>query len=352
MSRALQEAVDETINIFEREVNDDCLSQSLRKLVAIKQKDENSAKMSLFSQAIKPIYEQKTDSNSYIRIVNVLCRALWQFAQYPECYNESADHLRKILYCVNKWFPPESVDSPLLVVINTILKLFLSRNDFTQARQTVDNAEQRHNNWTTDYFSAGDIANFEFFRGKIAIVARGDYALAGKHLETALRHVPLSHKNDRRLILSYLVPLRLRYGYIPSRELIAEYKLEFFVPLIDAVINGQLGRFDAYVEENQIALLRLGIWEVVLQARRIAEKNLIQMIHKAHIAQNGNEKIMDLSVIYAAVNQECECSEEAVVMMLCDLVRNAGVKVNIAHKLGKVVFASPAFPPIECPFIE
>ena len=194
--------------------------------------------------------------------------------------------------------------SPILAVVNDLISLFLERNDFNQAKALF---EQRINDINEKaekkVFTVSELATFYFNGGKISIVVGWtDDALV--YLQKALKMIPLSKQNDRRLCYALLVPLQLARGVLPSPELIEKYGLGIYNGFVDSIINMDLEAFDKTLDENMITLIRLGVWDACSKAKNIIYRRLLESV--CDIALNGNDgeqkKIVDIELFRRVIN--------------------------------------------------
>lgn len=70
-------------------------------------------------------------------------------------------------------------------------------------------------------------------------------------LEYALKHCPQEATSNKRKVLSFLVPLELATGKIPSSELLHQYNFVEYANLSDAVRRGDLGSFNREVSRKE-----------------------------------------------------------------------------------------------------
>jgi hypothetical protein len=233
--------------------------------------------------------------------------------------------------------------------LNSLLSIYLLRNDIQQADKVVhaSSVEARTNSHSHDVFSISDMASFNFLTGKIFLIY-GRTDTARTRLERAFLALPQSRKRDRRLVLAYLVPLNLSLGILPSQELISAYDLAVFAPIVHAVSDGRTGDFDTAVEENRLLFVRLGVWRLLVEARKIAERRLMEMVFDA-----WGQTRLPLPVICAAFREVQECVEEEVEVIVCNLIYEKMMQANVAHCHRMVLFppserGSP-FPPFSLP---
>jgi hypothetical protein len=99
------------------------------------------------------------------------------------------------------------------------------------------------------------------------------YASAEESLAMCLGNTQL--ESNRSMILTYLVPLRMRRGLFPSSELPGDLE-GVYRPFIDAIKRGDVKEFDLAVESGERRLIRLGVFACVLGTRMLCLRVLVK----------------------------------------------------------------------------
>lgn len=67
------------------------------------------------------------------------------------------------------------------------------------------------------------------------------------------------HRKQRRQMLYFLIPLRIRKGILPSQELLKSYDLDgVFGKLVDAIRAGDLALYELAAKEQTLVFVKLG----------------------------------------------------------------------------------------------
>jgi hypothetical protein len=109
---------------------------------------------------------------------------------------------------------------------------------------------------------------------------------AEKDLTFSFNNTPQSNTTNRRLILSYLVPVRLllhqsrpsptRRAALPSPSLLQKYKLDEFEKLVLAFRTGNVKLFDEALEENQDFYIKKAIYFLLHKLKLCVYRNLFK----------------------------------------------------------------------------
>jgi nuclear mRNA export protein PCID2/THP1 len=111
--------------------------------------------------------------------------------------------------------------------------------------RAIDNSDELH-----EYFSKSDLVTYNYFVGRKAIfdndltycklflllfVALIVHVPAEKSLEFAFKNCPSEFIKNKRLVLIYLIPVKMLLGFMPKQNLLDVYDLGCFHELVLAV---------------------------------------------------------------------------------------------------------------------
>merc|ERR1712129_183324 len=88
---------------------------------------------------------------------------------------------------------------------------------------------------------------FYFFWGKHCVFNH-DLREADEKLSWAFNHCPPKNKGNRRRILLYLIPCKMRLGVLPTQELLKSHGLDMFVDIVKAIREGNAKLFTEKME--------------------------------------------------------------------------------------------------------
>lgn len=130
-------------------------------------------------------------------------------------------------------------------------------------------------------YPAAHLVLFRYLLGRYHFI-NGEYGLAEAELTLALAHCPSNHHHNKRLIMHYLIPLRLMVGTRPSDPLLSRYAMgppSFYHSAIKALSLGDLRSYNALLVANEAALLRLGTFLVWEKLVLLGWRNFIRRIN-------------------------------------------------------------------------
>lgn len=85
---------------------------------------------------------------------------------------------------------------------------------------------------------------------------------------------------DYRRILTYLIPLRILRGHLPSRELLDKFPVldELYTPFIDPIRRGDIKAFDTALDKWERRLVDLNLWLTLERGRELCIRGLFRRV--------------------------------------------------------------------------
>jgi len=197
---------------------------------------------------------------------------------------------------------------------NTLFKVCFRLNHLRSCMtNTVSINDLRMFKYDVEEFPKALAVTYKFFMGRVHMFQDHD-AEAEACLSYAFRYCPLGgpaaaggaaamgaagggaaaagcsrgYKN-RRMILQYLVPVKLLLGAQPHPLLLERYNLPELAALALAVRRGDLRSFNATMEAHQVAFVRQGLFLVLEKLKLLLYRNLFKRVCMIDIAKGGGE---------------------------------------------------------------
>mmetsp|Transcript_36003 Transcript_36003/g.88595 ORF Transcript_36003/g.88595 Transcript_36003/m.88595 type:complete len:404 (+) Transcript_36003:126-1337(+) len=196
---------------------------------------------------------------------------------------------------------------------------------------------------TIDEYPLGDRVTWRFFQGRVAMLD-GRQEQAEQDLSFAFNNIPVQHVHNRRIVLMYLIPVRMllyqskpsatRRAALPTEALLTRYKLKEFVQLVEAFKTGNVKLFDEALDENMDFFVSKSIYLLLHKLKLCVYRNLFKR------AYNVEKKPQTKLETFVCAVRACGCedvSAEQVECMLANLIHQGLVKGYIAHKQQTVV---------------
>lgn len=199
-------------------------------------------------------------------------------------------------------------------------------------------------------FKMAHIIEYYFNSGRRSLL-QAKYKEASKTLSEAFKWCYMDSVSNKRQILLYLIPVKMRVGSRPSVALLRKYGMEQFIGIADAIGNGNVQLLESELLRGQADFVRWGLFMVLKKLRIIAFRNLFRkvylIIHKAE-GTEAKSTVVEIKAFKVALDfQGQETSIDEVECMVANLISQGYIKGYISHKLGKVVFSKKGpFPPL------
>jgi hypothetical protein len=189
------------------------------------------------------------------------------------------------------------------------------------------------------------LVTYHYFVGRLSLL-NSQFGIAQDHLLFSFERCPAASKKNKRLILRYLVPVRLVLGVFASKELLTEYDLPQFVPLCHAVHRGDLRLFERQLDDYQHLFIRHGSYLLVERAKTIAYRNFFRRVYSLH--PEGTTKL-DVAMLKRCLDATgVNLDHDEIECVLANLIYKGYIKGYLSHQHGKLVVGKTnAFPDLK-----
>ena len=294
-------------------------------------------KFNIYNEASAPLIRNFKDISPALVVpcIKSIARSLRYFAANAD-YNESVNQMQKLLRLAPQRTANESA---LLSVVNELMAVYFRRNNVKQAQNLLKSVE-KESQIDFSLFPVAEVVCFHFNKGRIYAI-HSNVRLALENLTLALKKCPMRESHNRRLILAYLIPVQLCCGVLPSAEegLLGKYQLEVFADFAKAIADADLRLFDNALQTNQLLFVKLGLYQLMIVARRVVLYRVIQMVHHCY----GDFKI-PISAFQSALSKFESYTVDETESIIAVLIENKMIKAYIHHGLHIVVFANKQDP--------
>jgi len=184
-----------------------------------------------------------------------------------------------------------------------------------------------------------------FLWGKHCVLD-GSIEEAEEKLSWALANCPPQALANRRRILVYLVPCRLRAGRLPSAGLLKRHGLDDLGGFVKAVASGDVQLFNKELESREVQLIRAGTFLVIEKLKLLVFRNLCQQVHAvaarrieaAGKAEHRHKQ--DLALYEQAFKWQDGCDADETLCLLAHLIYLGAIKGYLhVEQLRKIVFS-------------
>ncbi|KAF0721059.1 hypothetical protein AaE_010195, partial [Aphanomyces astaci] len=131
---------------------------------------------------------------------------------------------------------PELSKKPAtLYIVNQLFKIYFRLNKINLCGNVI----QAINKQTFSIFDKRDQVTYMYYLGRIRML-EDKYTDADECFGFAWRHCHLECTRNKRMILQYLVPVKLALGVLPTPALLRQYQLTEYVDIAAAIRQGNL----------------------------------------------------------------------------------------------------------------
>uniref|UniRef100_A0A7S2YCU8 PCI domain-containing protein n=1 Tax=Entomoneis paludosa TaxID=265537 RepID=A0A7S2YCU8_9STRA len=179
-------------------------------------------------------------------------------------------------YHPNSPFGPEgSKKAGVLSIVNELFVIYFSLNTLRLCKNLVRpmEAKKLHEKGTM-----GELVMYRYYTGRLSLF-EDQYADAEQNLEYAFQNCHVNAVKNKRIMLRYLVPVKLYRGRLPSASLLQKYGLTEYGPLVDSMRKGDLRTFNDTLVRFQDKFIRQGTYLLLEKCKAICYRNLFKRIH-------------------------------------------------------------------------
>lgn len=182
---------------------------------------------------------------------------------------------------------------------------------------------------------------YRYFVG-IKYMFDSDYVSANEYLTYAFQRCHKMSKKNKRLILIYLVPVKMLLGYMPTKALLEKYDLLQLWEVVEAVKSGHVNQLGDVMQKHQSFFIKCGIYLILERLKIITYRNLFK---KVYLCENSHLIPMDHLLIALQLMESPDIELEEAHCILANLILEGKVKGYISYQHQKVVLSkSDAFP--------
>lgn len=193
-------------------------------------------------------------------------------------------------------------------------------------------------------FPTRDKVTYNYYTGRLEVF-NDNFLAADQKLMYALVHCDSSKAENVRMILKYLVPVKLSLGILPKEVLLHKYNLPEYLDIVQALRRGDIRLLRHALEVYEDEFLRSGVYLVLekleLQVyQRLMKK--IYIIQKQKDPSKAHQVKMDV-VVKALKWLEIDMDIDEVECIMAILIHKNLMKGYFSHK-SKVVVLSKQDP--------
>jgi len=312
------------------------------------------AAQALVAQTFLKIFQAMKEENWVLPVLYTVAMDLRRFAlnadrqlakihrgKFGENLEKAAEVLMNMFRtCVSDTRAPleRSKKWGMLSIVNQLFKIYFKINKLQLCKpmiRAIDSLTFK------EQFKIAHLVTYKFFVGKKALFD-SDYKLANEYLSFAFEHCHCRSKNNKRLILIYLLPVKMQLGRMPSKKLLVKYGLDQFIDVAKAVCVGNLLLLNQALEQHQTFFIRAGIYLILEKLKIITYRNLFK---KTCLLLNTHQLPIDAFQVSLHYMGATDVDTDEVHCILAHLIHLGYLKGYISYQHQKLVVSKKdAFP--------
>lgn len=310
---------------------------------------------SALTQSLTKIIQSQKEENWFLPVMYAVCLDLRLLAQKAEREHvgkaeKPGEILEKAAECLMGCFRVCAADNRssdedtkrigMLTLVNQLFKVYFRINKLHLCKPLIRAIESSP---FKDAFALSQQITYRYYVGRKAMFD-SDYKAADEYLTFAFEQCHRLSRRNKRLILIYLVPVKMLLGYIPSRQVLEKYDVLEFWDLVTAVCQGDLKSFDEIVDRHEAFFIKCGIFLIVDKLKNIAYRNLFKKVYLILNTHQIPVEALQNALLYLGQSDvdldETQC-------IVANLIYEGKIKGYISHQHRKLVVSKQnPFPPL------
>ncbi|KAM4862284.1 PCI domain-containing protein 2 isoform X2 [Urocitellus parryii] len=183
------------------------------------------------------------------------------------CFRVCASDTRAGIEDSKKW--------GMLFLVNQLFKIYFKINKLHLCKpliRAIDSSNLR------DDYSTAQRVTYKYYVGRKAMFD-SDFKQAEEYLSFAFEHCHRSSQKNKRMILIYLLPVKMLLGHMPTVELLRKYHLMQFADVTRAVSEGNLLLLNEALARHETFFIRCGIFLILEKLKIITYRNLFKKVY-------------------------------------------------------------------------
>ncbi|XP_064638831.1 PCI domain-containing protein 2-like [Lineus longissimus] len=297
-------------------------------------------------QAFTKAFQSQKDENWALPVMFAVCLDLRLFANSGdiqlskkgrgkpgETLEKAAELLMgcfRICASDNRAAIEESKKWGMLNLINQLFKIYFKINKLHLCKPLIRAMDSLP---IKDKFSVSQLITYRYYVGRKAIFD-GDFKSAEDYLSFAFQRCHRSSKNNKRLTLIFLLPVKMLLGHMPKVELLRKYDLLQFAEVTEAVSSGNILQLNEAFEKHEAFFIKCGIYLILEKLKIIAYRNLFK---KVYMLMKTHQLPIEAFVTALKFMKIEDIDSDEVQCILSNLIHENMIKGYISYQHQKLV---------------
>ncbi|NWR77301.1 PCID2 protein, partial [Centropus unirufus] len=248
------------------------------------------------------------------------------------CFRVCASDTRAGIEDSKKW--------GMLFLVNQLFKIYFKINKLHLCKPLIRAIDSSN---LKDEYSMAQRVTYRYYVGRKAMFD-SDFKQAEEYLSFAFEHCHRSSQKNKRMILIYLLPVKMLLGHMPTIQLLKKYDLMQFAEVTKAVSEGNLLLLNDALTKHETFFIRCGIFLILEKLKIITYRNLFK---KVYLLLKTHQLSLDAFLFALKFMQVDDVDIDEVQCILANLIYMGHIKGYISHQHQKLVVSKQnPFPPL------
>ncbi|CAH1781380.1 unnamed protein product [Owenia fusiformis] len=228
----------------------------------------------------------------------------------------------------------------MLNLVNQLFKIYFKINKLHLCKPLIRAIDSLP---IKDKFTISQMITFRYYVGRKAMFD-SDFKSAEEYLSFAFQRCHKHSKTNKRLILIYLLPVKMLLGHMPKQSLLQKYDLTQFSDVAQAVSSGNLLQLNSALQKNEAFFIKCGIYLILEKLKIITYRNLFK---KVYLIMGTHQLPIDSFTTALRMMEVEDIDNDEVQCIVANLIYEGKIKGYISHQHQKLVVSKQnPFPPL------
>lgn len=218
----------------------------------------------------------------------------------------------------------------MMFLSNQLFKIYFKINKLHLCKpliRAIDSSNLKND------FSRAQIVTYKYYVGRKAMFD-SDYKPAEEYLSYSFDHCHRSSQKNKRMILIYLLPVKMLLGHMPTMQLLRKYDLMQFCDVTKGVREGNLLLLNEALSKHETFFIRCGIFLILEKLKIITYRNLFK---KVYLLLQTHQLPLEAFLVALRMMKVDDVDLDEVQCILANLIYMGHIKGYISHQHQKLV---------------
>uniref|UniRef100_A0A914WLA5 PCI domain-containing protein 2 homolog n=1 Tax=Plectus sambesii TaxID=2011161 RepID=A0A914WLA5_9BILA len=289
---------------------------------------------------IKEVLQRRKDENWFLPICFRLCSDLRLLAKAADLKpsrtrppEQSSYYEQSASGIMDRASVDQSKKVAILNLTNQLFRIYFRINKLNLLKPLIRAIE--NSGTLYQMFSMSEKVTYKYYIGRKAMFD-SDLTTAEQALSYAFRNCPSDCARNKRLILMYLIPVKMFLGHMPSERLLEMYNLMQFSDVARSVREGNLLRLDKTLADHEHFFIACGIFLMLEKVRIITYRTLFKKVAKILGTHQVPLEAFLISLRFLNVD---DVDADEVACIVANLIYQGKIKGYISHQHQKLVIS-------------